>query len=303
MFNEFNLKRGQRAERKLLITVAEWNEDGEMMREILGTRTEDSSIEYNADISTMTDIRGINYTDVDSTQPQQDFDPYLVLGGSKLGAKLNDIRRRNALSELSQFTMYIITAFIGNAQGGYEAERHTNCTIAYTAFGGDSNVNFPISVYFSNDITNGTVDKLSDDFVFLENGQVIQESKDVSVPNQRAQVLGMRVSSMIGDDVVVAQDGTVTGTIHYLKEFKNYSSEPEEQKGNFFPIVLNTTGKKMTLKKTVGGDPQPEKNVDFDPSILVRIPEQDTTFAISVDGKSVLTLDFDEATLESSMGD
>ena len=82
MFNEFNLKRGQRAERKLLITVAEWNEDGEMMREILGTRTEDSSIEYNADITTMTDIRGINYTDVDATQPQQDFDPYLVLGGS-----------------------------------------------------------------------------------------------------------------------------------------------------------------------------------------------------------------------------
>ena len=32
--------------------------------------------------------------------------------------------------------------------------------------GGDANVNFPISVYFSNVITNGTVDKLADDFVF-----------------------------------------------------------------------------------------------------------------------------------------
>ena len=162
---QFNLSAGQRAERKLLITVAEWQEGNESVREVLGTRTEDSSIEYNADISTTTDILGNNYTDINRTQPQQDFDPYLVLGGSKLGAKLNDIRKRNALSELNAFTMYIITAFAGTA-GAYEAEKHTDCTITYNSFGGDSNVNFPISVYFSNKITNGTVDKLADDFVF-----------------------------------------------------------------------------------------------------------------------------------------
>lgn len=166
---QFNLNQGQRAERKLLITVAEWKETTgtteSSVREILGTRTEDSSIEYNPDIETTTDILGINYTDLNRTQPQQDFDPYLILGGSKLGAKLNDIRRRNALSELDQFTVYIITAFVGTS-GAYEAERHTGCTITYNSIGGDSNVNFPISVYFSNNITTGTVDKLADDFVF-----------------------------------------------------------------------------------------------------------------------------------------
>lgn len=161
----FNLATGQRAERKLLITVAEWTDGSTNEREILGTRTEDSSIDYNADVETTTDILGINYTDLNKTQPQQDFDPYLVLGGSKLGAKLNDIRRRNALSELNQFTMYIITAFVGTA-GAYEAEKHTGCTIVYNSIGGDTNVNFPISVYFSNNITTGTVDKLADDFVF-----------------------------------------------------------------------------------------------------------------------------------------
>lgn len=163
--SQFNLDNGQRAERKLLITVAEWDESGTPVREVLGTRTEDSSIEYNADISTTTDILGNNYTDINRTQPQQDFDPYLVLGGSKLGAKLNDIRKRNALSELNSFTMYIITAFVGT-DGAYEAEKHEDCTITYNSFGGDSNVNFPISVYFSNKITNGTVDKLADDFKF-----------------------------------------------------------------------------------------------------------------------------------------
>lgn len=163
---EFNLATGQRAERKLLITVAEWTEDSKQVREILGTRTEDSSIDYNPDIETTTDILGINYTDMNRTQPQQDFDPFLILGGSHLGAKLNDIRRRNALSELSQFTVYIITAFIGDSTNGYAAEKHTGCTIAYNSIGGDANVNFPISVYYSNQITTGTVDKLASDFEF-----------------------------------------------------------------------------------------------------------------------------------------
>ena len=166
MAEQFNLATGQRAERKLLITVAEWMEDSTQVREILGTRTEDSSIEYNPDIETTTDILGINYTDLNRTQPQQDFDPYLILGGSKLGAKLNDIRRRNALSELSQFTVYIITAFVGDSTNGYATEKHTGCTITYNSIGGDTNVNFPISVYFSNNITLGTVDKLADDFTF-----------------------------------------------------------------------------------------------------------------------------------------
>lgn len=175
--SEFNLATHQRAERKLLITVAEWlDANGDITigtgssaykvnREILGRRTEDSSIEYNADIETTTDILGLNYTDINKTQPQQDFDPYLILGGSKLGAKLNDIRKRNALSELSQFTLYIITAYIGTT-GAYEAEKHENCTITYNSLGGDANVNMPISAYFSNESTCGTVDKLSADFVY-----------------------------------------------------------------------------------------------------------------------------------------
>ena len=176
---QFNLMTGQRAERKLLITVAEWSETTtvgttattETVREILGTRTEDSSIEYNADIETTTDILGNNYTDLNKTQPQQSFDPYLVLGGSRLGAFLNDIRRRNAVSELNQFTMYIITAYVGTT-GAYECEKHTDCTITYDSIGGDTKVNFPITVYFSNKITTGTVDKLSDDFVFTSDATV-----------------------------------------------------------------------------------------------------------------------------------
>ena len=169
--NQFNLQPGQRAERKLLITVAEWTEGSATQREILGTRTEDSSIDYNADIETTTDILGNNYTDVNKTQPSQAFDPYLILGGSRLGAFLNDIRRRNALSELQAFNIYVITAFVGTS-GAYETEKHSDCSITYDSIGGDANVNFPITVHFSNKITTGTVDKIAADFTFTADASV-----------------------------------------------------------------------------------------------------------------------------------
>ncbi len=164
-----NLNSGQRAERKLLITVAEWEEGSGTSttshREILGRRTEDSSIEYNNDIATSTDILGINYTDLNKTQPQQDFDPFLVMGGSRLAALLVDVMNRNGISELNQFTIYIIDAFLGSS-GSYEAVKHTGCTITPNSIGGDVNVNMPISVYLSNNLTTGTVNKLTDDFEF-----------------------------------------------------------------------------------------------------------------------------------------
>ena len=171
---QFNLRDGQRAERKTLVTVLEWTEptfDGdtpgtEQVRALLGTRTEDSAIEYNPDIQQSTDILGNNYTDVNKTQPSQSFDPHLILGGDRLGAYLNDIRRRNALSELTGFKAYIITAFIGNETDGYECERHDDCQVTYDSIGGDANVNFPYTVHFSNKITTGSVDKIAPDFVF-----------------------------------------------------------------------------------------------------------------------------------------
>lgn len=168
-YTEYYTKNGSSYESVTGVTAPTWEAGTyytRVNREILGRRTEDSSIEYNADIETTTDILGINYTDINKTQPQQDFDPYLILGGSLLGEKLNDIRKRNALTELSSFTLYVVTAFIGDSSNGYEAERHTDCTITYNSIGGDSNVNMPISAYFSNAITNGIVDKLSDDFAF-----------------------------------------------------------------------------------------------------------------------------------------
>lgn len=168
-----NLSAGQRAERKTLITVAEWGVGTTKKREILGTRTEDSSIEFNADIETMTDIRGITYTDVNKTEPQQDFDPFFVLGGSQLSEYLSDAALNNDIQKYNGvFDIYVISAFIGNATNGYSAVKHTGCSIIPTSLGGDSYVSMPIEVHYSNNIQAGTVDKLSDDFVFTPTANV-----------------------------------------------------------------------------------------------------------------------------------
>lgn len=168
MADVVNLKQGQRAQRKTLITVAEWGDSETPIREILGARTEDSSIEFNPDIETSTDILGITYSDVNKTEPQQDFDPYYLLGGSQLGAYLAEAALENNIDAYNgTFNIYIITAFIGT-EGAYKCIKHSGCTILPTSIGGDSYVSMPIEVHYSNNITTGTVDKLSDSFTFTE---------------------------------------------------------------------------------------------------------------------------------------
>lgn len=169
-----NLAAKERAQRKTLITVAEWTPTGEAepIREILGARTEDSAIEFNADVATSTDILGITYTDVNKTEPQQSFDPFFLLGGSKLGEYLVAAALENRINDYNgKFNVYVIAAFINDKTGDaaatkYKTVKHAGCSIIPTSMGGDAYVSMPIDVHYSNDITVGTVDKLADDFVF-----------------------------------------------------------------------------------------------------------------------------------------
>ena len=164
----------ERAQRKTLITVAEWTPNGatEPVREILGARTEDSSIEFNADIAKSTDILGITYADVNKTEPQQTFDPFFLLGGSELGKYLVEAALENRITDYNgKFNVYIIAAFINDKTGtapatSYFTVKHSNCSIIPTSMGGDSYVSMPIEVHYSNDITKGSVNKLADDFEF-----------------------------------------------------------------------------------------------------------------------------------------
>ena len=135
-------------------------------REVLGVRTEESSIEYNPDVQKVTDVLGTTWTDVEKTEPQQTFDPFYVLGGSELADYLATAAMKNDIDAYNNtFAVYVITAFLGT-EGAYKAVKHQHCTILPNSLGGDSYVSMPIELHLSNDIVEGTVDKLGDDFEF-----------------------------------------------------------------------------------------------------------------------------------------
>ena len=153
---------GQREERKTLITVASWTEGSNTTKTaILGARVEDSSIEFNADVETTTDILGINYTDVNKTQPQQSFDPAYILGGDDLMAYLNEKALSNDINGYNgAFDVYIVAAYMTEVSGTstkYRTIKHSNCSIIPQSLGGESYVGMPFDVHFSNDITMGSV--------------------------------------------------------------------------------------------------------------------------------------------------
>jgi len=101
---------------------------------------------------------------------------------------------------------------------------------------------------------------------------------------------------MIGPDVKVYADGTVTGTLNYVTDFADFASDPSLQSGHYFPLMLTQSGTTMTLKKN-GAAIADKTDLPFDPEILFRIENKNTTYGVAVDGVDVVTLNFKSATL------
>jgi hypothetical protein len=106
--------------------------------------------------------------------------------------------------------------------------------------------------------------------------------------------LEKQVSDLVGDDLAVKADGSVIGTFHYVSDYTEFSSTPEEQSGYYFPFHLTKTGTKMTFKKN--GSPTKE-NIPFDADIIFRVTKNDT-FEVLVDDLSVVKFTFTGATFE-----
>lgn len=156
----FNLTNNQKAERKLLVTCVNvgdlLSDGGTPTWQIVGVGVEDSSVEFNPDTETVTDILGITETTVNKFETEQSLDPMTVRGGSALAIKLYNQIKYNRYSEMSMYEVMLIHAFVGT-EGAYEAEVHHGCTLTPQSMGGDSYVDMPIDISFSNDKTHGTV--------------------------------------------------------------------------------------------------------------------------------------------------
>lgn len=121
----------------------------------------------------------------------------------------------------------------------------------------------------------------------------------VKVPAQDQVLLGkVKVSEMVGEDVRVSSTGKVTGTIKYVTSFPKFSNIEDEQSGNYFPLKLSQSGTHMTIKKN--GIAKPDKtNMNYDSDIILRVGSKTDKFTIEVDGREVVTLDFESADLQT----
>ena len=95
-------------------------------------------------------------------------------------------------------------------------------------------------------------------------------------------LLGEKASDLVGDDIKVYADGSVTGTFHYVTGFTGFSSVPEEQVGYYFPFHLVKTGTKMTFRKN---GLVTKQDIAFDPDIIFRVTKDDV-FEVLIDGIS-----------------
>ena len=108
-------------------------------------------------------------------------------------------------------------------------------------------------------------------------------------------LLGKQVSELVGDDLMVKAEGSVVGTFHHVTGYTEFSSEPDEQEGYYFPFHLTKTGTKMNFNKN---DSPTKQNIAFDPDIVFRVTKSDT-FEVLVDNQSVVKFNFSGATFES----
>lgn len=154
-FSNINVAKNQKVDRKLEMHFVNVGTSEAPVWEILGYGVEDASMALNHDVSSAVDILGISHTEVSQAKPQLDLDPMNIRGGQVLSAKLLDIERRNAVSELSQFEVLNVHAYLG-ADTAFLAEKHVNCTIVPQSLGGSSYVNMPLNVHLSNDKVLGT---------------------------------------------------------------------------------------------------------------------------------------------------
>lgn len=144
MPNEFNLTK--EALRKLMVCLVDVSESTDTPEwEAQGYKTEDASLEFNPDSTTVTDVLGDTYTDLNKFEESITFEPNTLRMGAKLSELLHKYWRDGDHAKYSQFKVAIVYGYLGTA-GSYEADVWKASTIYPNSLGGSSRVDFPFTI-------------------------------------------------------------------------------------------------------------------------------------------------------------
>lgn len=118
----------------------------------------------------------------------------------------------------------------------------------------------------------------------------------MTLPEQGQTIYGKQVSELIGEDVKVYADGTVTGTFLHVDGYSEFSSKKTEQIGNYFPFKLTKSGDTMTFIKN---GTTSKRNIPWEADNVFRISSPTDTFEVLVDGESIVKFNFKSAMLKT----
>ena len=116
------------------------------------------------------------------------------------------------------------------------------------------------------------------------------------VPDQISDTgYGKTVSELVSEDTYIAWagiEGDVNGTLKKIDNWGEFSSNPAEKSGHYFPFLLGEEyeGKEITCKGTT-------TRTEKDRNWILLVKSKDSTFTFSVDGEDVAKLTFKSAEL------
>ena len=118
-------------------------------------------------------------------------------------------------------------------------------------------------------------------------GESIEEAQEDSVTpakvmNQEEKVgLGsVKVKELVAPGAVISDNGDVTADLLEKENFTEFSHNPDEQKGYYFPTQINVpeATKMLLSKKNGSGDYNPVREKQtYDPTIVVRVAGESGT--------------------------
>ena len=86
-------------------------------------------------------------------------------------------------------------------------------------------------------------------------------------------LFGKTVNELQSD--IVIDDDQITGTLHYVEDYLDFSSEPIQQSGNYLALKFSAPEDATTIVEVVGGTKGPVV-LDEDMNIVLLIADEET---------------------------
>lgn len=172
----FNTPSGETIARELLIAYLNTGTDSAPVWSPLGSRTTDSSEEFDWSRESSQDILGRTRNTMKKPVITQTFDPWPLDSGDAAAQKIHQLavidQNAQALCNLDMMIAHFYTTGSGASAGSF-AERYDACSVENTGLGGEGggNIGMPITVTYGGIRTKGTVSKGSDGAVTFTAGE------------------------------------------------------------------------------------------------------------------------------------